>query len=490
MSIRKTTARRRPVRRTAPRVPHQAHEAALELMSSVDRAWLAMDQRDNPMIVSSIMELRGVRSVKRLAQTIAERLSQHVRFRQCADDARSPAVWITQDKLDLAYHLRILRPSGVNTAQGLRDAIAREMEIDLNHAFPLWRLTFYVGAGGQVTLLFRAHHAVADGIALTRLLLRVMDPPEASAPTAAPVEHAAHGGPLGPLIDRLEVANDALTSLRQATRDSLDHPREALGQLGVALAGAAAVGRVLTRRDNNPECFRRPLSGKRIVDWSDALPLEPLREFAHRSGVKLNDLFLAALAGAFGHYLREHGRVSEKQNLRISIPVNLRSVEDNGLGNHFGLVLLDLPVGVEDDERRRSLVAQRMNRLKKSAEARAVLASLAAVGHLPVFAEKRLVNLVAGKACAVVSNLPGPDHVLHLAGAKLSRAIFWPPQTGSIGVGVSILSYAGAVTMAMCCDAGVLPDPSKVVRYFQIELEALVAEGSGRARPQAARTAE
>lgn len=474
MSMRKKMAGRHPVKGGTTRLPDQTHEAALELMSSVDRAWLAMDRRDNPMIVSSIMELRGVRSVKRLAQTIAERLAQHVRFRQCADDARSPAVWTTQDKLDLAYHVRILRPRGVNTAQGLRDAIAHEMEIDLHHAFPLWRLTFYVGVGGHVTLLFRAHHAVADGVALMRLLLRVMDPSDESAPPVAPVEHVAHGGPLGPWIDRLEGANDALTILHQAIRDSLDHPREALGQLGVALAGAAAVGRLLTRRDNNPGCFRRPLSGKRLVDWSDALPLEPLRDVAHRSGVKLNDLFLSALAGAFGHYLREHGRVSEKQNMRISIPVNLRSVEDNGLGNHFGLVLLDLPVGVEDDERRRSLVAQRMNRLKKSAEARAVLASLAAVGHLPVFAEKRLVNLVAGKACAVVSNLPGPDHVLHLAGARLSRAIFWPPQTGSIGVGVSILSYAGGVTMAMCCDSSVLPDPSKVVRHFQTELEGLV----------------
>lgn len=469
-----TAARRQPDQHPAGDVPPPIHETALELMSSVDRAWLAMDQPGNPMIVSSILELSGVRSVKRLAQTIAERLAQHVRFRQCADDARSPAVWTTQDQVDLAYHVRILRPRGVDTAGGLREAIAREMEIDLNHAFPLWRLTFYAGSRGQVTLLFRAHHAVADGIALMRLLLRVMNPSEASVTPEEPVEHAAHGGPLGPLIDRLEFVNDALTSLRQATRDSLDHPREALGRLGVALGGAAALGRVLTRPDNNPACFHRPLSGTRLVDWSDSVPLEPLREHAHRTGVKLNDLFLAALAGAFGHWLREHGPLNDKQNMRISIPVNLRSADDNGLGNHFGLVLLDLPVGVDDVERRRALIAQRMNRLKKSVEARAVLASLGAVGHMPVFAEKRLVNLVAGKACAVVSNLPGPDHVLRLAGARLAKAIFWPPQTGRIGVGVSILSYAGGVTMAVCCDSGVLPDPSKVVSAFQHELEAMV----------------
>lgn len=435
-------------------------------MSAVDRAWLEMDEPHNPMVVSAVLEISKVRDIEGLVRHIVARLLRYRRFRQRVEEHGSQHRWVEDADLLMGYHVRIFHLDEAAPDHDVAHAVARELAHPLDRALPLWRLTFFVRHDGLVTMLFRAHHALADGIALVGVLMSCVDGAE---------EKTDGGGRDDDFVTRAVARLDAtmaqIKSIGSLIFDGVQRRRYVSERVHEGSEALAAIGRVLTLPDSNPPSLRRPLAGTRTVAWTDHLAFAPIRRRAHRLDVKINDLFLAALAGAFGRYLRETGgRLDPEQNLRISIPVNLRAQDDGELGNCFGLVLLDLPVGVTEWRRRLQMVGRRMRELKKSPEARAVLVGLAAAGHLPVPWEKSLVNLLAGKAAAVVSNLPGPTAKLRVAGNRLENLVFWPPQTGGIGVGVSLFSYAGHVTVGISADTAVLADPARLIRDFEDEV--------------------
>ena len=99
---------------------------------------------------------------------------------------------------------------------------------------------------------------------------------------------------------------------------------------------------------------------------------------------------------------------------------------------------------------------------------------MAALGRMPASVESAAIDLLSAKASAVATNVPGPRHALYLAGGRIGRLIFWVPQSGHIGLGLSILSYAGQVQFGLIADATRVPDPSTVTAHFAAEFEALV----------------
>jgi diacylglycerol O-acyltransferase / wax synthase len=440
-----------------------------EPLSAVDRAWLEMDEVNNPMIVAAILEFEDVDDARALGELILARLCRHARFRQrVVARRRSPPCWVEDDALHAGYHLRC-RDLAEPDAAGLRAALAEEMSRDLDRAMPLWRLTVFPLPGRRATVLFRAHHALADGIALLHLLDLHAEPRAPKAP------RAARRGPLAGLIGRLESLNDVLEATRALVADDLRHPEQLARHVRETRRTLAAVARVMALPDDNPAALRARLSGRRAVAWRNDLSLATVRRLAHAQSATLNDVFLATLAGAFGRYFRDtEGSVPEGQNLRVSVPVNLRHDGDTALGNHFGLVMLDLPVGVEGWHARLELVSERMARLKRSPEARAVLLALGVAGTLPTAAEKQLVRRVAGKAGAVVSNLAGPRRRMKFDGMRLAGMVFWPPQAACVGVGVSLLSYAGRLGVGVSSDTAQIAHPLQVVDAFCAELQAML----------------
>jgi hypothetical protein len=84
------------------------------------------------------------------------------------------------------------------------------------------------------------------------------------------------------------------------------------------------------------------------------------------------------------------------------------------------------------------------------------------------------LELFSRKATAVATNVPGPQQPLYMAGCALREMMFWVPQTGSIGVGLSILSYNGRVHFGLIADARLIPDPDAVARRFGAEFDKLL----------------
>ena len=433
-------------------------------MSAVDEAWFRMDSPRNPMVVPALMELEDVADVPAFATELVRRLLRHDRFRQRVVDSGGRRTWLDDGEPNLAYHLRV--HARVQRQDELHRLVTHEAEQPLDLAMPLWRIALFPCPGRRLTVLFRAHHAVADGIALMRLLLGLVRD-EAPAPHAAP-----RHGPLAGLIDKLDSLNSVFEDVGHELAEELRHPERLPQQLTDARRAIGAIARVLSLPDDNPPRLTAPLSGRRTAAWICDLALGPLKRAAAAHGCTINDILLAALAGAFGTVLRgSRAEVPGGQNLRVTVPVNLREGDDSDAGNQFGLVLVDLPLGVEDRAARIRVVAARMRTLKDSMEARATLATLGAVGYLPLSLEQRLIDLVAGKAVAVVSNLRGPREELSFAGARVRNIAFWPPRTAGVGIGIGMLSYADRVSIGISADAAQLARPQDLLDELRRELD-------------------
>jgi len=157
------------------------------------------------------------------------------------------------------------------------------------------------------------------------------------------------------------------------------------------------------------------------------------------------------------------------------VPVNLRPLEQAyRLGNQFGLVFVDLPIGVENPVARLYQVRATMRALKDSYQPVLALGLLAAMGAGPKMLQEKLLAILAKNASAVMTNVPGPQAPLYLAGGRIDSLMFWVPQSGDIGMGVSIISYNDSVQFGVVTDRGLCPDPEKLIARFGSEFEKLV----------------
>jgi WS/DGAT/MGAT family acyltransferase len=227
--------------------------------------------------------------------------------------------------------------------------------------------------------------------------------------------------------------------------------------------------------DDPPSLLRGALGTTKRVAWAEPLDLEEVKAVGRATGFTVNDVLLAAAAGALRSYMLERGADLDGITLRATVPVNLRPLEHaKKLGNHFGLVFLDLPVGEANPMRRLEFVGECMHQLKASRQAIVAFGLLAALGMAPPAVQTLALELLSRKATAVATNVPGPQQPLYLAGCTVREMMFWVPQTGSIGLGISILSYNGRVHFGLIADAKLIPDPDAVIKRFGPEFDKLL----------------
>jgi WS/DGAT/MGAT family acyltransferase len=466
-------------------------------MSAVDTAWLRMDGPDSSMMIVSVMTTATPLGAADLRRVVETRLLCFPRFRRRPVQDALGASWHEQDDFDLDRHVvtvQLPAPAGKAELQALSAELAAR---PLDPSQPLWQVHFVERYGAGSAWVLRLHHCYADGIAMVRVLLSLteQDPGPALA-GAAGSRRSSREAPRGvaarlagslPLVGWLEqftqpasdLVENALASGARLLEGGVHrafHP-ETLAEV-VRLAGGmgAEFGRVLALPDDPPTPLRAPLSGEKRAAWSEPLSLEQVRLVAHALGCTVNDVVLATMAGALGAWLREaRGFDTAGLVLRASVPVNLRIAEEPmTLGNKFGLLYVDLPVGIADPLRRVQALHATMRGLKDSLQPAMTLSALGVLGLLPGALQAPAIELFSRKSSLVASNVPGPGSPLTLGGQRIDEMYFWVPQSGSIGVGASVLSYAGRVCFGLIADRACLPDPEWVTRRYNGEFERLL----------------
>jgi WS/DGAT/MGAT family acyltransferase len=247
----------------------------------------------------------------------------------------------------------------------------------------------------------------------------------------------------------------------------------ALAEQGGALAGEIA-HLALMSEDSPTRLKGTPRPAKRVA-WAKPIALDEVKTIGKALGASVNDVLLSCVAGALRAYLAGKGDAVEGVMLRAIVPVNLRPQGAAfSLGNEFGLIFLELPIGIENPFERLYAVRANMHSLKGSYQPIIALGLLAAMGAGPPALQEQLLGMLASKATAVMTNVPGPTRALYLAGVKVESQMFWVPQSGNIGMGVSMLSYDGRVQFGLITDRGLCPDPERVIERFAPEFEKLV----------------
>ena len=443
-----------------------------ERMSAVDVSWLRMERPANPMAITSVMTFRERLDSQRVKRTLHEQFLAFRRFMQRPVEEVGAHYWETDPKFDLDRHLHRVALPGAGGKRELQDLVSDLASTPLDPAHPMWQFHLierYRGSGSA--LVARIHHCYADGVALMRVLLALTDA------DLKPAKHREHAGGFGGWLPWLEPLSSASAKLLQWTGafwqgyfEMLLRPAKALelAQTGAGFAVEAA--KLLAMSPEPATRFRGEPGLSKRAAWTEGIPLPQVKVLAKSLGCSVNDVLLACAAGALRAYLTAHRDPVDGLEIRVIVPVNLRSADaDEALGNEFGMVFLELPLGMANPLERLYAVHQRMLALRHSPQPMLLLGLLNFAGVAPRAVHEQLLQTLGAHATAVMTNVPGPQRRLRFAGAEIDEQIFWVPQSGHIGMGASLLSYAGHVQFGLITDAGMVPDPERIVERFPVE---------------------
>jgi WS/DGAT/MGAT family acyltransferase len=463
-------------------MPMRVVRNAMEPMSKVDTAWLRMERPTNLMMISGVMMFDGKLDIARFKRMLAQRFLAYRRFRQRAVDTPTGAYWEVDTDFDMDWHVRIAGLPGKAGKRELERLVSQLSSTPLDQTKPLWQFHVVDNFQGGSAVITRIHHCYADGIALVQVLLSMADA-EAGPEKRVKLERAWLKEDRGNVMERL--LQPAREGVSQAVhmgekviakaKDVLSDPQIAGRVIHEATEIARELANVLLLADDPPTRFKGKLGVSKRCAWAEPLDLDEVKAISRGLNCTVNDVLLAAASGALRSYLRDQGDNIDGLTIRATVPVNLRPLEHaKKLGNHFGLVFLDLPIGEPNPLRRLERVAATMRKLKRSRQAIVAFGLLAALGMGPAALQQPALNLFSQKATAVATNVPGPQMPLYFAGTRVREIMFWVPQSGTIGMGISILSYHGKVQFGLIVDAKRVPDPEEVIRRFKPELEKLL----------------
>lgn len=463
--------------------------ASHQRMSSIDTAWLRMDSPGSPMLIVGVSATETPIRPAAFRRMLETRLLCFERFRQRPVGDAMGASWVEHVEFDLDQHFETLAlpaPGGKRELQGLAARLASQ---PLDPSRPLWQFHLVPNYRGGSAWITRVHHCYADGIAMTRVLLSMTGQDAAPALTARrrkPGGQPSIGTTRGPLPGWLD-------RIMQPTGDILEHVLVEGARLleggihrafhpdtvaGIAQQAGHMLGefaRVLALPDDPPTPLRGSLSGSKAVAWADPIPLDDVKTIGHALGCTMNDVVMATVAGALGRHLRDQGFDTDDLVLRASVPVNLRGTEEPlTLGNRFGLVFVDMAVGLRNPLQRVFATHDAMQAIKDSVQPPMTLVALGLMGMLPAALQTPAIDLLSRKGSVVVSNVPGPQASLYMCGQRISEMHFWVPQSGTIGVGISILTYAGQVHFGVISDRALIDDPATLADRFAPEFEHLL----------------
>jgi WS/DGAT/MGAT family acyltransferase len=435
-------------------------------MSDMDALMWAIEK--DPLLrstITAVAVLDRAPDRARLTDKIERGLRMIPRLRQKAVSpplSVAPPAWVADPHFDLNYHLRWVRAASDGSLRSLLD-IAQPIAMQgFDRARPLWEFTVVEGlADGRAALIQKVHHSVTDGVGGVRLAMMLLDLERepAAAAESLPEEPAVEP------VSRWALLFDGLAheQRRQAgiarrlsgqLRDAAARPA---GTVRAAAEGAASLARLLAPAFEplSPIMTERSLS---VRFDTIAVSLPDLKAAAKKSGGRLNDAFVAAVAGGLRRYHDRHNAPVEA--LRMSMPISIRddAASEALAGNQFVPARFEVPLGPEDPvERMASL--RRLIRTQRDEAALAATEAVAGIlNRLPTSLTTQLFGSMLKGIDFVTSNVPGAPIPVYLAGGKVEANFAFGPLAGA-AVNITLLSYQDELHIGVNMDPAAIPDP-------------------------------
>jgi diacylglycerol O-acyltransferase / wax synthase len=424
-----------------------------ELISANDAIWL-QDSDANLMVINAVI-ITDRLDVATLRKAFQERIfegSDPARFERlrCRVTGRgSLRYWEPDLDFDIARHIVPARGKNLNSLKGVQAYVGKMANRKLKDDRPRWEIKVIEHFEKDASaLLIRIHHCIGDGMALVSLMFALMDE------TWDRTDGMARGS-IPPVM--------GLTPLQLLQR-----------AVAIPLSAPGVLLRRLTWFPDSSHLHGPALSGEKRVAWTAPLDLQVIKKAKDLIGATVNDVLMASVSGAFSTYLERLG-VAPPSRFLISMPVNVRHPgKALKCENKFAAVPLELPAKAPHTSHRILAVKERLDQLKQSTTPLVVYGiQRALLAFLPEIISRGLIDFLANKCTAVVTNVAGPSHDVLLEGRKVRSILFWVPQRAQIGIGISILSFAGKVQVGVIADKALLADPAHLVEAFEEEFEAL-----------------
>ena len=462
-----------------------------------DLTWLLMDRPNNLMYVHGLLWFREVPDWAKVEEVLQERLVDRFPvFGRRALEVDGTWVWEDDPDFALDNHVRRVTLEEPGTHAEAQEYISSRFSEPFDPAHPLWEMDFIEGVsdigepGDGAMLLARFHHGIADGVRLVQVLLSMLDPLTDGAVPDAVGRKSKGGGVMGSLSRAMNQVvsgtTDFVSGLGSAAVQApgwlYSNGVQAISQGGEVLRDPTLVTDAVTgvaSEDNKlantwRSVGRLALSGHSVdtvwsgtpgvsksVSWISGLPLADAKQVGRAHGATINDVLLAVISLGVTDYLRAQG-VTDLDKVHWLLPVSLKPIDaelPKELGNHFALVMMPLPLGIDDIDVLMGEIHTRMNRIKNSAEALVLFGIQRVIAKTPAMVSVPLTNYVANKAVGILTNVPGPRGPMALAGTEVEGILGWVPSSGDQTLGLCIFSYNGTVNIGLAADSGLVPEP-------------------------------
>ena len=389
-------------------------------------------------------------------------------------------VWVDDPHFKVRYHVRhtaLPRPGG---EAELKRLAGRVFSQALDRSRPLWELWLVEGlAGGGFAILSKTHHALVDGISGVDIATVLFDSSAEPLPVAPPDhEWVARPLPSGAqlLADALVERTTVPAEVVRGVRATLRGPRTVARRVGGAFASVGSLAWTGLQAAP-PSPFNVRIGPHRRFTWVRA-DLGRFKAIKNALGGTVNDVVLAAVAGALGNYMRLHDEPTEDVGLRAMVPVSIRADVDRGaLGNRVAAMWVTLPVGPADPVARLREISSAMDGVKQSGQAVGAEILTRVSGFAPptimaqaarLQARQRLFNLV-------VTNIPGPQFPLYLLGRELEAIYPMVPLAENTALGIAILSYNGQLNFGLVGDFDAMADLETLADELRSSIDELAA---------------
>jgi diacylglycerol O-acyltransferase len=453
-------------------------------LTGLDSSFLHLEHDATHMHVAGCMVFDGqAPAYDDLVAQILSRLHLVPRYRQRLAFVplnQGRPVWVDDPHFNVAFHVRHTALPSPGGEDQLKRLCGRIFSQALDRSRPLWEIWLVEGlAEDRFALLSKTHHALVDGISGVDIATVLFD----ASPDPLPIAPPDHEWIPRPLPTGAQLLAEALleratvpTEIVRGVRATLRGPRHVAARLGRALGGVGAVARLATASAPDSPLNVR-IGPHRRFTWVRG-DLAQFKGVKNALGGTVNDVVLAAVAGALGRYLRVHGQDTEDTVLRAMVPVSVRAdVERGALGNRVAAMWAPLPIGLEDPVQRLLTISREMEGIKDSGQAVGAQVLTELTGFAPptimaqaarLQARQRMFNLV-------VTNVPGPQIPLYLLGRQLDAMFPMVPLAANQALGIAIMSYNGQLNFGLNADYDALPDLEALADELRASTDELVA---------------
>jgi WS/DGAT/MGAT family acyltransferase len=461
-------------------------QSHMDRLTSFDTSFLVNEKANGHMAIGAVLVCDGsAPSHEDFIDHINSRLHLLPRLRQrlaFPPLGMGTPFWSDYPDFDLDSHVRRVTLPAPGGEAEFQDLVGKVLAPPMDRAHPLWELWVVDGfADDHFAIVYKTHHAMADGISAVDIGTLLFD----IEPKSEPVREVQPWHPQRP-PSHLHLAGRAMRgiwatlgrALRWLRRAGGD-PRRAAKRAADGVAGLREVGWALTKPAPSVP-FNVEIGPRRSFHWVSC-DLEAFKQIKNSLGGTVNDVSLSVSAGALRRWLRDVGVETDDLELRALVPVSIRTEDEHGnLGNRLTAMRGPLPVHIADPVERLRLVSTGMDALKHSKQPLGAEAIWGLNDWFRDFAPVLLaptssVNFSTRLFNLLVTNFPGPQIPIYVLGRELTGVYPIGFLAKRHALALAIISYNGSINFGLIADPDSIDGVERITGYVEDEVAELTA---------------